>query len=255
MARWIRFDHQGQIKFGTLDGDTIHVHEGRVFENPTATGEQLDLASVHPLTPTDASKMICLWNNLKTLGAKLGLATPAEPLYFIKSSTAYLADRGTIRKPRSYDGKVIFEGEIGVVIGTTCQGVTEHDAPNYVFGYTCVNDVTAVDLLNKDESFTQWTRAKSFDTFGVFGPVVATGLNPETLVIKTHLNGTERQNYPVTDMIFSPFRLVSIISKDMTLLPGDVIACGTNVGVGSMQPGSTVEVTIDGIGTLSNRYE
>jgi len=173
----------------------------------------------------------------------------------LKSSNSFLAHGETIRKPRSYDGKVIYEGELGIVIGKTCKEVSEADAPRFVFGYTCVNDVTSAEIINRDPLFAQWCRAKSFDTFGVFGPVIATGLDPATLTVKTILNGQERQNYPIADMIFPPAKLVSLISRDLTLYPGDVIACGTSIGVGSMKPGSTVEVTIEGIGTLRNRYE
>ena len=157
--------------------------------------------------------------------------------------------------PASYSGKVVYEGELGIVIGERCKAVSEAQAPGCIFGYTCINDVTAVEILNKDPGFAQWTRAKSFDTFGVFGPVIATGLDPAKLMVKTILNGQERQNYPVADIIFPPARLVSLISQDMTLEAGDVIACGTSVGVGSMKPGSTVSIVIEGIGTLSNRYE
>ena len=113
-------------------------------------------------------------------------------------------------------------------------------------------DVTGFDVLNKDPSFAQWVRAKSFDTFGPFGPAVATGLDWSTLRIRTVLNAAERQNYPASDMILPPARIVSLISREVTLLPGDVIACGTSVGVGSMKPGSVVEVSIEGIGTLKN---
>jgi len=123
-----------------------------------------------------------------------------------------------------------------------------------VFGYTCANDVTVADILNRDASFAQWVRAKGFDTFCPMGPVVATGLDPATLVVTTVLNGEERQNYPISDMRFSVQQLVSLISQDMTLNPGDVILCGTSVGVGSMKPGSLVEIGIEGIGTLSNRF-
>jgi ketopantoate reductase len=125
-----------------------------------------------------------------------------------------------------------------------------------VFGYTCINDVTAADIISKDPTFAQWTRAKSFDTFGVFGPVIATGLDPDKLVVRTVLNGTERQNYPVSDMILSPLQVVSMVSRDMTLVPGDVIACGTSVGVGPMRGArDVVEISIEGIGTLRNTLE
>ena len=123
-----------------------------------------------------------------------------------------------------------------------------------MFGYTCANDVTVADILNRDASFAQWVRAKGFDTFCPMGPVVATGLDPATLTVTTLLDGEVRQHYPISDMRFSVQQLVSLISLDMTLHPGDVILCGTSVGVGSMKPGSLVEVEIDGIGKLSNRF-
>jgi 2-keto-4-pentenoate hydratase/2-oxohepta-3-ene-1,7-dioic acid hydratase in catechol pathway len=255
MAHWIRYSEGGAIGFGRLDGDRIAVHEGDMFASPRPTGKTLALADVTVLTPTAAGKMIGLWNNFRALAAKLGNPMPAEPLYFIKAATSYLATGQTIRKPPSYDGKVIYEGELGIVIGTTCRAVSEDEASRHIFGYTCVNDVTAIDILNRDASFAQWTRAKSFDTFGVFGPVIAADVDPLRLVVRTVLNEQERQNYPVSDMVFPPAKLVSLVSRDLTLEPGDVIACGTSIGVGSMKPGSTVAVTIDGIGTLVNRFE
>ncbi len=255
MARWIRFEHDGKVGFGTLDGEEITVHQGDMFAGAEATSRTVSLASVKLLTPTEPTKMIALWNNFRAMAAKFDLSIPAEPLYLLKANSSFLAGGQTIRRPRSYDGRVVFEGEIGIVIGREATAVSESDAEAYIFGYTCINDVTAFELINKDESFAQWTRAKSFDTFGVFGPVVATGLDPAGLTIKTVLNGQERQNYPVSDMLIPPLRLVSMISQDVTLCPGDVIACGTSLGAGSMKPDSTIEITIDGIGTLSNRYE
>ena len=255
MTHWIRFAENGVPGFGQLDGATVDVYSGDMFASPQPTGRTVALAAVTLLVPAAAGKMVALWNNFHALAAKLGNPVPAEPLYFIKGNGSYLASGETIRRPPSYGGKVIFEGELGIVIGRTCRAVSEADAPAHIFGYTCINDVTAVDILNKDATFAQWTRAKSFDTFGVFGPVVATGLDPAQLSVRTVLDGQERQNYPVADMVFPPARLVSLISQDMTLEPGDVIACGTSIGVGSMKAGSTVAVTIDGIGTLVNRFE
>jgi 2-keto-4-pentenoate hydratase/2-oxohepta-3-ene-1,7-dioic acid hydratase in catechol pathway len=255
MTHWIRFEHAGATGFGTLEDNRIAVHEGDMFAAPTATGETLSLDQVTMLPPAAPGKMLALWNNFHALAQKLDQEIPPEPLYFIKANGSYLGSGETIRKPPSYDGKVVFEGELGIVIGRTCSAVPETEAADYIFGYTCINDVTAIEIIGRDATFAQWTRAKSFDTFGVFGPVVATGLDPSTLSIRTVLNDQERQNYPVSDMIFGPVKIVSMISSDMTLLPGDVICCGTSVGVGSMKPGSTIEVTIDGIGTLSNRYD
>jgi 2-keto-4-pentenoate hydratase/2-oxohepta-3-ene-1,7-dioic acid hydratase in catechol pathway len=255
MPLWARVVHEGRECFGTTDGDTLRVHAGNMFADPQPTGETIALAHAKLLTPATPSKMIGLVDNYRALVAKLGHAIPAEPLYFLKANSAFLAGGDTIRVPASYAGKVIFEGELGIVIGKRCRAVSQADAANCIFGYTCVNDVTAIELIGKDPGFAQWARAKSFDTFGVFGPLIATGLDPEKLVVRTILNGQERQNYPVADIVFGPVALVSIISQDITLEAGDVIACGTSVGVGSMKAGSTVSIVIDGIGELTNRFE
>ena len=254
-TRWVRFEHAGAIGFGTMTGDTIAVHTGDMFEVSTATGVVLGVDDITLLPPTAAGKMLALWNNSRAMAAKASQAIPPEPLYFIKANGSYLGPGGVIRKPPAYDGKVVFEGELGIVIGRECRGASAAASNDHIFGYTCVNDVTAIAIIGKDASFQQWTRAKSFDTFSVFGPAVATGLDPSTLSIRTILNEQVRQDYPVSDLIFPPARIVSAVSQDMTLHAGDVICCGTSVGVGSMKPGSTVEVAIDGIGTLRNRYE
>jgi 2-keto-4-pentenoate hydratase/2-oxohepta-3-ene-1,7-dioic acid hydratase in catechol pathway len=255
MSHWIRVQHQGRDRFGLLEGESIRLVSGSPFGEHSPGGESVPLRDAKVLTPCVPGKMVALWNNFRALAAKLGNAIPPEPLYFLKANNSFHAHEETIRAPAAYGGKVIYEGELGIVIGRRCTAVSEADAPAHILGYTCVNDVTAVELINRDASFAQWTRAKSFDTFGVFGPVIATGVNPATLSVKTILNGQERQNYPVTDMIFPPAALVSLISRDMTLEPGDVICCGTSVGVGSMKPGSTVSIVIDGIGALTNRFE
>jgi 2-keto-4-pentenoate hydratase/2-oxohepta-3-ene-1,7-dioic acid hydratase in catechol pathway len=151
---------------------------------------------------------------------------------------------------------MVYEGELGIVIGRTCKEITEAEADDHIFGYSCINDVTALDLIDKDPTFAQWARAKSFDTFGAYGPVVATGLDVDNLVIRTEFNGRERQNYPVSDLIHPPRRLVSLLSHDMTLFPGDVICCGTSIGAAPMKrPSNTIEVIIDGIGTLTNSFD
>ena len=256
MQHWIRFETAGETGFGTLDGGLITVHEGDMFAGPEPTGRTVPLDAVTVLTPTEPSKMIALWNNFHAMAEKQGLSIPEEPLYLIKAANSYLATDGIIVRPPSYAGKVVYEGEIGIVIGKACSAVTEEKAGDYIFGYTCINDVTAIEIITKDTSFPQWTRAKSMDTFGVFGPVVAVGIDPMGLSISTVLNGDERQNYPVSDMIHPPRRIVSSISRELTLYPGDVIACGTSVGIGSMKESrNTVEVTIEGIGTLSNVFE
>ena len=252
MAHWIRVQHQGRERFGLLDGERVRFTTGSPFGEHAPSGESARLSETKVLTPVTPSKMVALWNNFRALAEKLGNAIPPEPLYFLKANNSFLAHEETIRMPASYAGKVIYEGELGVVIGKRCAAVSEADAPKHILGYTCINDVTAFDVFNKDPSFPQWVRAKSFDTYGPFGPCIATGLDWSSLRIRTVLNGAERQNYPASDMILPPSRIVSLISREMTLLPGDVIACGTSVGVGSMKPGSIVEVSIEGIGVLKN---
>jgi 2-dehydropantoate 2-reductase len=256
MAHWIRFERNGDRGFGTLQDGMVAIHDGDMFGDSRPTGETVALAEVHLRTPCDPSKMVCLWNNFHQLAAKNDFPVPDEPLYFLKAPNAYHPAGAPIRRPPTYDGKIVYEGELGVVIGRRCFNVGEAEAKDYIFGYTCVNDVTAVDLLKKNPSFDQWARAKSFDTFGVIGPAIATGLDPMQLRIRTILNGQERQNYPVTDMFFPPHKLVSMISRDMTLMPGDVIACGTSLGAGVMRDAENViEIAIDGVGTLRNRFD
>ncbi len=256
MAKWIRFERGGRREFGTLDDGKIAIHSGEMFAGAKPTGETVALADVRIATPCDPSKMICLWNNFHQLAAKNDFRRPEEPLYFLKAPNAYWPAGQPIKRPPTYDGKIIYEGELGVVIGKKCFNISEAEAGEYIFGYTCVNDVTAVDLLRKNPSFEQWVRCKSFDTFGVFGPVIATGLDPMKLSIKTILNGKERQNYPVSDMFFPPHKLVAAVSRDMTLMPGDIIACGTSLGAGVMGDAkNVVDIVIDGVGKLTNTFD
>jgi len=255
VTSWVRFNHQGKIGFGTLAQADIAVHDGDMFGAAKPTGQRLALGDVTLLAPTAPSKIIGLWNNFHALAAKLNAAIPAEPLYFLKAPSSVTAPGAVVKRPASYDGKVIYEGELCVVIGKPCGNISDDEADAFIFGYTCVNDITAVDILNRDPTFAQWVRAKRFDGFGPFGPAIVTGIDPSKLVILTILNGAERQNYPVADMIFSPQQLVARISHDMTLLPGDLICCGTSIGAGTMkEPINKVTIAIDGIGELHNEY-
>jgi ketopantoate reductase/2-keto-4-pentenoate hydratase/2-oxohepta-3-ene-1,7-dioic acid hydratase in catechol pathway len=255
MTHWIRYEKGGKRGFGTLDGETISVHQGNMFVGAKPTGETVKLADVTVLTPCEPSKMIGLWNNFHQLAAKNSFQHPDEPLYFLKAPNSFHPHGQPILRPKTYSGRILYEGELGVVIGKRCFNISEAEAKDAIFGYTCVNDVTAVDLMKKFPTFDQWTRVKSFDTFGVFGPTIATGVDPDKLVIRTILNGKEVQNYPVADMFFPPYKLVAAISKDMTLEPGDVIACGTSLGAGVMDKAENkIEIVIDGVGRLVNQF-
>jgi len=258
MTTWVRFQNGTASGFGTLSGNDISVYEGELFGANSATDQTLALDDVTLLTPCDPTKILGLWNNFHATAAKTGLPRPEHPWYFVMTPNTYAAANTTIRKPASCSGKILFEGELGIVIGKTCKEVDVTDIEDYIFGYTCVNDVTALEYLFKEESFAHWTRAKCFDGFGVFGPGISTGIKPDDLVIKTFLEGDgqvqERQNYPVSDMIYSPYEMVSAISHDMTLNPGDIIAAGTSVGAGAMKHGWSVRISIDGVGELVNVY-
>ena len=254
MTQWIRVEHDGNTKFGTLDDGQISVHTGNMFDGPSPTTESIPLDSVDVLTPCLPTKIIGLWNNFGAVAAKNDLDRPTEPLYFYKPVSGILAPGGTIVQPESYDGRVFFEGELGVVIGKSCKDVSMAEVHDYVLGYTCVNDATAFQIISEDPSFAQWSRAKSFDTFTPFGPVIATDLDAHSLQVTARLNGKIRQDYPVKDMFFSPLELVQRISRGMTLLPGDIITCGTSLGALPMKRGSTIEIRIDGIGTLTNIF-
>jgi 2-keto-4-pentenoate hydratase/2-oxohepta-3-ene-1,7-dioic acid hydratase in catechol pathway len=209
-----------------------------MFAESVPTGGTLPLDSVEVQAPCLPTKIIGLWNNFAEAAAKNGLDEPEEPLYFFKPPSTVLAPGGTILRPESYDGRVFFEGELGVVIGKACREVSEAEVEDVVLGYTCVNDATAFEIISEDPSFAQWSRAKSFDTFTPLGPVIATDLDTDALQVTVRMNGKVRQDYPVSDMFFPPRKLVERISR----------------GARPMRPGSTVEVEIDGIGTLTNTF-
>lgn len=255
-THWVRFTHEGKDGFGVLQGTSIHVYEGDMFQQPQGTGATLPLAAVTLRAPCRPSKIIALWNNFHALAAKLDVSLPEDPLWLMKSDTSITDPGATIRRPASYDGRIVYEGELGIVIGKKCSMADEAEAQSAIFGFTIVNDVTAGDLLRKDPNFPQWARAKSFDSFGPCGPAIVTGIDVSGMSVRLMLDGVERQNYPISDMVFQPVKLVSLLSRDVTLMPGDLISCGTSVGVGTIKgPISTVDVIIDGIGTLTNRFE
>lgn len=252
MTRWVRFARGETDGWGLEAGGNVAVHGSAPWANPQPTGEVLPLEGLRLLAPVSPKRFIGLWNNFHALAAKTSAGIPDFPLYFLKSPGSLLDPDGIITPPASYTGRTLYEGELGLVIGQTCRAADEATAEAAILGYTCVNDVTALDLFGTDPGFAQWARAKSCDSFGPVGPAIATGLDWRELSVRVALNGRERQNYPLADMIIPPPRIVSLISQEMTLEPGDLIACGTSVGALPMRPGMVVEVTIDGVGTLRN---
>ncbi|MBC7431632.1 MAG: fumarylacetoacetate hydrolase family protein [Rubritepida sp.] len=251
MTRWVVYRStpanfpnavQDGIGFGTLDGDWVQPHQGDIFEAPVPMGQALALASLDLLSPVRPRQFIGLWNNFHAAAAKGGHAIPDFPLYFLKAPSSIIGPDGKIESPPGYTGRLLYEGELGIVIGPA----------QSIFGYTIVNDVTALDLLQLDPSFPQWARAKSAASFGPVGPCIVTDIDLNLARVRVALNGRVRQDYPLSDMIFPPARIIERIGSELTLLPGDVIACGTSIGALPMRAGMVVEVSIDGIGTLRN---
>jgi 2-keto-4-pentenoate hydratase/2-oxohepta-3-ene-1,7-dioic acid hydratase in catechol pathway len=254
MTQWLRCSHAGQAALGKVQGDSVLLHTGLPWADPQPTGQVLPLAGLDWLAPCVPGQIIGLWNNFRAAAQKNGWAVPAEPLYFLKSPHSAAAHDQAIAAVQPEVGRVVFEGELAIVIGREAHRIARADAAGCIFGYSCANDVTAVDLLHRDASFAQWTRAKSFAGFGAFGPWIDTAFDPRAATLRTLVGGRERQHFALDDMVFAPEDLVFRIAQDMRLAPGDVILCGTSMGVLPMKPGSTVEVVIDGLGTLRNRY-
>lgn len=202
------------------------------------------------LAPVTPGKIVAVGLNYRDHAEELGMALPEEPILFIKPSTAVIGPNDPIVYP-AQSSRVDYEAELACVIGKTCRNVDREHAKDYILGYTCLNDVTARDLQVKDG---QWTRAKSFDTFAPVGPWVALGIeNPHNLSITASLNGVVVQSSNTANLVFDCFDLVAFISSIMTLMPFDIIATGTPSGIGPMARGDEICITIEGIGTLTNR--
>jgi len=240
----------------TADGSVITgilaqgaLHPRVALGSETSAGAPVPLEDVTLLAPVVPGKFIGLWNNFGAAAEKNGHQRPQHPLYFLKPDTALSGPDATVVLPVAA-GRVVFEGELGIVIGQTCRAVTVAQAEAAILGYTCVNDFTSLDVLNADPSFPQWTRAKGFDGFGVAGPVIETEAMWRDLEIKVMVDGRERQSYSAADMILTPPQIVSLLSQDMTLNAGDLIACGTSLGARPVKTGQRIEVVIEGVGTL-----
>ena len=253
MSNWIRFTNNNIESFGTLDGNDITVYEVNLFDNPTETDLKLKIEDVTLTNPCQPSKMIALWNNYQSLASEKGLSKPNNPLYLNKAISCIIDQGENIIRPKTYSENIFFEGELGIVIGRSCKDVAVKDIENYIFGYTCINDVTAMDLVKKDPTFDQWTRSKSYDTFGIFGPCITNDIDPMSLSVTTTVDGKVKQDYKTSDMFFDVYEIVSFLSHDMTLNPGDIIACGTNSGLGPMVSGETVTVSVSSIGKVVNK--
>ena len=244
----VRFSLGARIRYGILNENTVHLIKGDELLEIDHEARRYKLDDIKLLAPCQPSKIVALGINYRSHAKEFKHELPETPLLFLKPATAVIGTGHEIHYPQMSQ-QVDYEGELGVVIRKEANHVPVNKALDYVLGYTCFNDVTARDLQRKDG---QWTRAKGFDTFAPVGPWIETDLDPSNLVLETFLNGELKQKGSTSDLIFPVPEIVSFISSVMTLLPGDVIATGTPSGVGPLKPGDTVEVRIQGIGTLSN---
>jgi 2-keto-4-pentenoate hydratase/2-oxohepta-3-ene-1,7-dioic acid hydratase in catechol pathway len=218
------------------------------FGTPTFTGRQWPLADVRLLAPILASKVVCIGKNYAAHVEEMGGDRPEDPIIFMKPNTAIVGPKVPIQLPANAN-PVHFEGELAVVIGRPCKDVPAARAAENILGYTIANDVTARDQQRKDG---QWTRAKGHDTFCPVGPWIVTDVDPSDLDLRTEVNGEVRQHSRTSMMIHDVGTIVEWISAVMTLLPGDLILTGTPEGVGPVEDGDTVSITVEGIGTLTN---
>ena len=246
----IRFEYRGKIEYGVIEGKTVNLIKGSIFDDDIKlTGTSVSADNLNPLAPAIPSKVICVGLNYKDHAKELDMPLPEEPILFLKPPTAVIGPGDEIIYPPQAH-RLDYEAELAVVIKRIAKNIPKDRVNSYILGYTCLNDVTARDLQKKDG---QWTRAKSFDTFCPIGPYIVTGIDAHDLKIELYLNNEVRQSSSTCNLIFAIEYLVSFISGIMTLYPGDVVATGTPPGVGSLAKGDEVEVRIEGIGTLKNK--
>ncbi|MCL4479520.1 MAG: fumarylacetoacetate hydrolase family protein [Deltaproteobacteria bacterium] len=248
--RIVRCLVSNRTSYGVLEeNEDIHLLLEEPYNGLNYISQRVKMSEVKLLSPVKPSKIVAIGLNYREHAKEFGKTVPEEPLIFLKPPSAVIGNDEEIIYPEM-SKRVDYEGELAVVIGRQAFNVSVKNAADYIFGYTIMNDVTARDLQAKD---VQYTRAKSFDTFAPIGPWVETELNPQSLYIKTYVNGILHQSGYTSNMIFSIPYLVSFVSNVMSLLPGDIISTGTPPGIGPIRKGDTVEVEVQGIGKLKNR--
>ncbi|HEX9291808.1 MAG TPA: fumarylacetoacetate hydrolase family protein [Anaeromyxobacteraceae bacterium] len=247
--RTCRFERGGRQLYGVIEGTKVRALTAEPWAGGLPEGAAHDLSDVSLIAPVAPSKVVCVGRNYRAHARELGHDVPKEPLLFIKPSTAVIGPGAGIRLPEA-SSEVHHEAELAAVIGRTLsRAATAAEAKQAVFGWTCLDDVTARDIQRAEQHFT---RAKSFDTFCPVGPVVETSVDPLDLTVTCRVNGEQRQRGFTKDMVVDPYLLVAFVSQVMTLLPGDLVSTGTPEGVGPIKRGDWVEVEVSGIGVLKN---
>jgi 2-keto-4-pentenoate hydratase/2-oxohepta-3-ene-1,7-dioic acid hydratase in catechol pathway len=244
-----RFSNGAEPRFGIVDGPELAVLKGHpLVAGYQTTGERIPLKEVKLLAPTIPSKIVCIGKNFADHAAEIGEEVTIEPLIFFKPSSSIIGHGDAIVIPPQ-SKQVELEAELCLVIGKLAKNVSEDKALEYLWGVTIANDVTARDLQFGDG---QWARSKGFDTFCPLGPWVETEFVPDGQVIESRINGEIRQNVAITEMVHKIPTIISYVSKNMTLLPGDIILTGSPAGISVINAGDLIECEIEGIGILSN---
>jgi 2-keto-4-pentenoate hydratase/2-oxohepta-3-ene-1,7-dioic acid hydratase in catechol pathway len=257
-VRIARFSVDDEPRYGVVETDdpeglvgTVNVLDSDpLYRSAQFTGEKLQLADVRLLAPViPRSKVVCVGRNYAAHAAELGNDVPKEPMIFLKPNTSVIGPRDGIVYPEQTND-LHFEGELAIVIGRICRDLPKERVNEVIFGYTIANDVTARDLQKSDG---QWARAKGYDTFCPLGPWISTEFDASDVRVSTELNGEPKQDGRTSQFIFDIPEVLAYITSFTTLLPGDVVLTGTPAGVGPMLPGDEVSVSVEGIGTLTNR--
>ena len=247
--KFVRFKQGEVVSYGVLEDNDIKIIEGDLFSVYTVTNRKVSIDSVELLAPCQPSKAVCIGLNYHDHASEMKLELPKNPLIFLKPSSSLTHPGATIEYP-SISNNLHYEAEMAIVIGKTARKVPPEKANDYIFGYTCANDVTARDIQMADG---QWTRGKSFDTFLPLGPCIVTDIDPHNMDIKLYLNDEIKQSSNTCQLIFKVPEIIAYVSQVMTLYPGDVIITGTPSGVGPMNVGDTVAVELSGVGKLVNK--
>jgi 2-keto-4-pentenoate hydratase/2-oxohepta-3-ene-1,7-dioic acid hydratase in catechol pathway len=254
MDRIYRIEWKGEVRHAIERGGVLSLVHGDVFGRYEADAQVAEVIggsfspAVRVLAPVVPGKIVAIGLNYKDHAAEQGKPLPAEPMIFLKPSTAVIAPGDPIRLPAGV-GRIDHEAEMAVVIGRRATRVRAAEAAAHILGITCANDVTARDLQNRG---VQYSHVKGFDTFAPLGPCIAAGLDASDLAVEGWVNGVCRQKSRTSQLVFSAAELVAFVSAIMTLEPGDVISTGTPSGIGGLKPGDEVTIKVEGVGELTN---
>lgn len=251
MTKIVRYEREGSIHYGYLDGDRLQRMDGTPFKGMTPTGDTDRLADVRMLSPLLAPRIFGVGANYIAHIAEMNMVTPSRPMMFMKPTNTVVGPGDPVVLP--LEATVThYEAELAVVIGKTARRIAPDETAEVILGYTCANDISERVIQKEEMDQGCLLIGKGYDTFCPLGPVIATDLDPSNLLLEARLNGETRQSSSTSDLLFSVPELVSYLSRAITLMPGDVIITGTPSGVGEIAPGDEMEIEMEGVGVLQN---